>query len=148
MTALQKTSLYIIAAMALLNMIWMGYAGFDIEGGDLFVPALFSIVLLAVSYFYIRYRPDKNLAAVTFWTALLIVFSVVAVISSYLFASLNGLILLTVPLEGNHYFADMLAGTLVAIIVWIGVLKVQQWQGVGTRKAKMPLYQPVARARS
>ncbi len=34
----------------------------------------------------------------------------------------NGLILLSVPLDGGHYLADMVAGGLLAVLVWVGLV--------------------------
>ena len=38
----------------------------------------------------------------------------------------NFLILLTVPIDGGHYFVDMIAGGTIAVIVWYGLAALNQ----------------------
>ena len=89
MTRLTKVSLYSIGLVGLLNIVWMFYGGFEFVWRDLVSPFAGVAILLAISAFYTVYRPVEDFAVVTLWTAILIAFSVVAAISSYLMASLQ-----------------------------------------------------------
>ncbi len=89
MTRLAKLSLFIIAAFGLLNALWMYFGGFQFVWGGLVSPLVGVVILLSISTFYTVVRPVEDFAAVTFWTAVLIAFSGVAALSSYLFASLQ-----------------------------------------------------------
>ena len=89
MSPFAKLSLLIIALLALVDAIWAGAAGFEFVWGDLLRTCISVGILAAVSYFYTVYRPIKQFANVSLWTAILILFSAVAATSSYLFTSLG-----------------------------------------------------------
>ena len=89
MTRLAKLSLFTIGAFGLLNALWMHFGGFEFVWGGLVSPVVGVAILLSISAFYTVARPMEDFAAVTFWTAVLIAFSAVAALSSYLFASLQ-----------------------------------------------------------
>jgi len=89
MTRLTKSSLFIVAAFGLLNVLWMFFGDFGFVWGDLLNPVIGVLILLSISAFYSSYRPVEDFAVVTLWTAILIAFSVVAALSSYLMASLH-----------------------------------------------------------
>ncbi len=45
---------------------------------------------------------------------------------SWLAIGYNILILLTVPIDGGHYFVDMIAGGLIAVVTWYGLAALNQ----------------------
>ena len=100
MTPLAKLSLFSIAAISLVNVIWMVWGGFGFAFADLARTVVSVTILLAISYFYTYSRPVKDFAVVTLWTAILIAFSATAAVSSYLFTSLG------YPLQDST-FADL-----------------------------------------
>ncbi len=89
MSVLTKTSLLVIAVLALLDVVWMTLGGFSFVWSGLVRAGGATSILLGFYYYYKVKRAEENIAAVILWTAILIAFSVVAVLSSYLFASLN-----------------------------------------------------------
>ncbi len=89
MSPFARLSVYAIAAIGLLNALWIFYGGFEFIWSELFSPVTGVVILLAISAFYTVYRPVEDFALVTLWTAILIAFSVVAALNSYLMASLQ-----------------------------------------------------------
>ncbi len=89
MSPFARLSIFTIGAVGLLNIVWISYGGFEFVWRDLLSPVIGVTILLATSFFYTVYRPEKDFAVVTLWTAILISFSVVAALNSYLMASLQ-----------------------------------------------------------
>ena len=89
MSLFARLSISIIAFVGLLDVFWMSFAGFGFEWGELAKTLICVGILLSISCFYTVFRPVEDFAVVTLWTAILVSFSVVAAINSYLFASLG-----------------------------------------------------------
>ena len=145
MSPIAMTAVAATALTALIDVVWMGLAGYSFAWVSTAPLATAVAGLFALAWYYGRVRHEAKIAAATFWTALLLTFSGFAAVASYLFATLDfplkdawfaafdralGLdwVALTHAVIGQHWLAGpfralyMSSLPLIALaIVWLGL---------------------------